>query len=276
MKNKKIVVLTVAMVAVVLIGVLGMARFFENSWRQENTIDNSLSVDESNLYQEPINIDYPFYMLNDNTIFQDKEFQQEYPSIVEMYNRTEEKPDYLFNNFNVPDGNYTYQDVANKCGEIIKYLYGRADLQNNKAAVMYDYFNDADKNQLIAKYWYKDEFDVFFNPVSGEIEQLECRPEGSAIREDTSHTTEWQVDYFTDDVKLDVEQMIYETISVIKPEAEIVDIKYEAENNYMFGGVYHLRLRIEYSDGNEAKLAFCTRDFDVYELNYYLQKGFVY
>ena len=45
MKNKKIIPLTIAMVAVVLIGMLGLSKFFETTWQNENTVDNSLSAE---------------------------------------------------------------------------------------------------------------------------------------------------------------------------------------------------------------------------------------
>ncbi len=275
MKNKKIVYLTAIAVALVLVGILGLSKVFENGWQNENTIDNSLDVNESNLYPESINIDYPFYMLNDHDIYENSEFKQRYPQIIKMYERIEEKPDYMFDNSIASKTNFTHQDIANNCGEIIKYLYGRADLQNNKAAVLFGYFTEENKN-LLVRYWYKDEFEIFFNPISGEIEDLECLAQGGTIKEDATDTSEWTQDYYTDDVKLDIEQMIYETVSIIKPEAEITNIKYSTDTNYLFKGVYHLRARIDYKDGKEAELCFRTRGFDIYELEYYIQKGFVW
>ena len=45
MKNKKIIPLTIAMVAVVLIGMLGMSKLFENTWQQPEQADNSLKTE---------------------------------------------------------------------------------------------------------------------------------------------------------------------------------------------------------------------------------------
>ena len=45
MKNKKIIPLTIAMVAVVLIGILGMSKLFENTWQQPEQADNSLKTE---------------------------------------------------------------------------------------------------------------------------------------------------------------------------------------------------------------------------------------
>lgn len=45
MKNKKIIPLTIAMVAVVLICILGMSKLFENTWQQPEQADNSLKTE---------------------------------------------------------------------------------------------------------------------------------------------------------------------------------------------------------------------------------------
>lgn len=45
MRNKKIIPLTIAMVAVVLIGILGMSKLFENTWQQPEQADNSLKTE---------------------------------------------------------------------------------------------------------------------------------------------------------------------------------------------------------------------------------------
>ncbi|MBQ6850011.1 MAG: hypothetical protein IJN77_03105 [Oscillospiraceae bacterium] len=274
MKNRKILYLTVFSVVVVIIGIICFSRLAENIWQATGEIDNNLNVDESALYQENIVIDYPYYMLNDHKVYIDKEFQKNYSSIVDMYNRTKVKPDYMFNNFSAPELNYSHQDIANICGEAIKYLYGRADLQNNKSAVIFNYITEDNLNEWLANYWYNDEFQVAYNLETGEFEYIECWEQGASIKEDTTDTSTGSQDYYyTDDVKLDIEQMIYESLSIIKPEAEIVNIKYSTDTNYVFKGVYHLRARIDYKDGKEAELCFRTKDFDVYELDYYVQRG---
>ena len=45
MKNKKLIVITVCLVAAVLAGMLGMSRFFETSWQQPEQTDNNLSAE---------------------------------------------------------------------------------------------------------------------------------------------------------------------------------------------------------------------------------------
>ena len=45
MRNKKIIAITVCLVAAVLVGMLGLSKFFETTWQNENTVDNSLSAE---------------------------------------------------------------------------------------------------------------------------------------------------------------------------------------------------------------------------------------
>lgn len=274
MKNKKIIYLTVFTFILVITCIVGLSKLAEFNWQTTGEINNDLNVDESTLYQENIVVDYPYYMLNDHKVYADKEFQENYPAVVAMYNRSNGEPDYMFNNFSATELNYSHQDIANICGEAIKYLYGRADLQNNKSAVLFNYITEDDRNVWIANYWYNDEFQIAYNLETGEYEDIECWEEGASIKEDINDTSVGSQDYYySDDVKLDIEQMIHEAISVIKPEAEITSIKYSTDTNYVFKGVYHLRARIDYKDGKEAEICFRTKDFDVYELDYYVQRG---
>ena len=59
MKNKKIIPLTITIVAVALMVMLGLSKFFETSWQNENTVDNVLSVN-TNKSDELSNFDYPY------------------------------------------------------------------------------------------------------------------------------------------------------------------------------------------------------------------------
>ena len=84
-----------------------------------------------------------------------------------------------------------------------------------------------------------------------------------------------ETDFFTDEVKLDIEQMIYETISIIATDFEIADIEYCSDNSFMVNGLYRLRAKITDKRGEQAELCFYTNDFDVYELCYYSRRDFV-
>ena len=66
MKNKKIVPMTIAMVAVVLIGMLGLSKAFEITWQQENTVDNGLTAEINSKEENSAVINYPFVMDNNS------------------------------------------------------------------------------------------------------------------------------------------------------------------------------------------------------------------
>lgn len=275
MKTKKVIALTIAIVVVVLVGVLGLSRIFEVSWQNTGESENNLNVDESNLNRETIVIDYPYYMLNDYTVFQDKAFEDVYADVCGMYKRTSDEYDYLFKDFTVPQGHYNHQDIANMCGEAIKYLYGRSDLQNNKAVVLFSPWGETDDKVWMARYWYNDEFDIFLSPESGRIKHFECKTKGTSIKPNNPGVIDYETDYFTDDVKLDIEQMIYETISIIAPDLEIVDIEYCSDISLMLNGLHYLHTKITDKNGETAELSFYTNDFDVYELCHYSRRDFI-
>ncbi len=121
MKNKKIISLTIVIVAVVLIGVLGLSRFFEVSWQQENTVDNSLSINDIN-QNETVQFDYPYLDYEGLINSTDKKVIERYKVFIEdfarkeMYDRGWIDPDI--------ETKISYQDVANICGEYFKYSLG--------------------------------------------------------------------------------------------------------------------------------------------------------
>ncbi|MBR6609189.1 MAG: hypothetical protein IKK99_03120 [Oscillospiraceae bacterium] len=269
MKSRKVIYLTVTIVAIALVSILGLSKIFEISWQAPGEVDNNLNVDNDTLNQETMIINYPYYMLNDHAIFDNKDFQEEYPVVYARYIQSGGKTNYIYNNIVVPDTNLTHQDIANICGETIKYLYGRSDLQNNKATVLYREGGPHYNNELMAIYRYKEEFEMYLNTLTCEIEFLECKTKGANITPNNPNTSEFHVDYFTDDVKVDIEQMIYETMSVINPDFEIVNIEYFPNSSMMLNGLYSLSVAVEDESNNRAGFGFHTNDFDVYELSYY-------
>lgn len=109
MKNKKIISLTIIIVAVVLIGVLGLSRFFENTWQNENTADNSLDVDITDNTESVFN--YPYVDID--TAIEDGCLTA--INIKESIDKQKDIPN---------EDMITYQDAVNKAGEDIKYLTG--------------------------------------------------------------------------------------------------------------------------------------------------------
>ena len=112
MKNKKIIPMTIAMVAVVLIGMLGLSKAFENTWQNENTVDNSLSAEVVDDVETIF--DYPFVIDNGETIDWDNKYMT-----------------------TPPEGAITWQQAANVAGETLKYMFGYTDHQKNQAKMCY-------------------------------------------------------------------------------------------------------------------------------------------
>lgn len=91
MKNKKLIPITFCLVVAVLVGMLGLSRFFENSWQQPEQTDNNLSAE----------------IVDDvTTVF-------DYPYSVKENGDT-----------NWSDDMISFQQASNIGGEIIKYIYG--------------------------------------------------------------------------------------------------------------------------------------------------------
>lgn len=63
MKNKKLIAITVCLVAAVLIGMFGLSKFFETTWQRENTVDNSLSAEITEDNETVFN--YPYLAVNE-------------------------------------------------------------------------------------------------------------------------------------------------------------------------------------------------------------------
>lgn len=180
MKNKKLIFLTIAIVAVVLIGVLGMSRFFETSWQQENTVDNSLSADIVENSESAF--DYPFEINNDMTLFINTYLNNSISSIEDFRGGLD--GEYI----SQPDSDMiSYQQAANYAGEALKYLYGFTQQQITTAVITYFdmpfYSSQYRGSTFYSCYntWsYTDDFDevitirtnVYVNPYNGEIMQI--------------------------------------------------------------------------------------------------------
>ena len=126
MKNKKIVPMTIAMVAVVLIGMLGLTKVFENGWQQENVVDNSLNAEIADDTETVF--DYPYFNIEEHSKITDRELLARYQNEIANYEEAIRKADknVVMLRFDTEPSSdmISYQDVANICGEAIKYMYG--------------------------------------------------------------------------------------------------------------------------------------------------------
>lgn len=115
MKSNKIISTTIAMVAAILIGLLGLSKIFEISWQRENTVDNSL--DAEIVENSEMKIDYP-YIISENSIN-----VEEYPNII------------------------SYQEAANIAGEAILYLSGVTEHQKVAGEITLDIYGHGIANE---------------------------------------------------------------------------------------------------------------------------------
>ena len=122
MKNKKIIPLTIAMVAVVLIGMLGLSKFFETTWQNENTVDNSLSAEVVDDIETAFNYPYINKEIAEN--------MEEKNWFVEAMLRRDS-----FDSIPVPENAITYQQAANIIGDAITYACGFTGHQKNPAYI---------------------------------------------------------------------------------------------------------------------------------------------
>ena len=123
MKNKKIIPLTIAIVAVALIGTLGLSKIFENGWQNENTVDNSLNIDIIENTETVFNYPYINKEIADN--------MEEKNWFIEAMLR-----DYFNSSIPVPENAITYQQTANIIGDAITYACGFTGHQKNPAFIM--------------------------------------------------------------------------------------------------------------------------------------------
>ena len=109
MRNKKIIPLTIAMVAVVLIGMLALSKFFETSWQRENTVDNSLDAEIADSNESVFN--YP-YVSRQQAV--DDGYSPAYEPLECVEQGGSVYKDYMTD----------IQTAVNTAGENVKYLTG--------------------------------------------------------------------------------------------------------------------------------------------------------
>lgn len=132
MKNKKIISLTVVAVALVLAGILGLSKVFENGWLNENTVDNSLNVEIIENNSSVFN--YPFVSAQ-QAVDEGYGPANEALSASKLYSSTYE------------DNMIEIQKAVNIAGETIKYLTGYTGHQ--KLPVMAQLINQVNDTEGI-------------------------------------------------------------------------------------------------------------------------------
>lgn len=121
MKNKKIIPITICLVVAVLIGILGLSKFFETSWQQENTVNNSLDAEIADDTETVF--DYPYINKEIAENMEEKNWFVE--AMLRRYS----------DDIPVPENAVTYQQAANIVGDAITYACGFTGHQKNPAYI---------------------------------------------------------------------------------------------------------------------------------------------
>lgn len=176
MKNKKIIPLTITIVAVALVSILGLSKLFETGWLKENTVDNTLDADTENITEDSY-FDYPYIAVNDFKSI------DEIPSgILDIYYPTyiDESLVEHFYALLPKEDMLSFQDISNITGEFIKDSLGVVNHTNEPAIIIYDeyeleypnykYFycvkNDSDNSKYNVIYYFT------LDAITGEIKFL--------------------------------------------------------------------------------------------------------
>ena len=265
MKNKNIISLTIFVVVLVAAGILGLSKFFEKSWQEENTVDNSLNAEIIDSTETVF--DYPYFNIKEYENITDKQLLEIYSSEINTYKLeiqegmqsmtmrgydTEPSPEMV-----------NYQDVANICGEKLKYLYGITNHSNIPACISFFQLLNIDFRYLYCIIIDDNYIFMTVNPYNGEI--ISISTSGFLVIEpDENIQPDRKTNYLTDDVKLALMKQIENDLEIIGIENEIEKIDFydiSADN-----GSYKFMVTVFGTDYNEVSMSYDTVDFNYFEL----------
>ena len=265
MRNKKIIPLTIAMVAVVLIGMLGLSKFFETTWQNENTVDNSLNAEIIDSTETVF--DYPYFNIKEYENITDKQLLEIYSSEINTYKLEiqEGMQSMTMRSYDTEPSSemVKYQEVANICGEKLKYLYGITNHSNIPACISFYQLINIDFRYLYCIVIDDNYIFMTVNPYNGEI--ISISTSGFLVIEpDENIKLDRKTNYLTDDVKLALMKQIENDLEIIGIENEIEKIDFydiSADN-----GSYKFMVTVFCTDYNEVSMSYDTVDFNYYEL----------
>lgn len=249
MKNKKIVPMTIAMVAVVLIGMLSLSKVFENGWQQENTVDNSLSADTVASKDESI-INYP------------------YANYIQMDDGSKSLYDDYFYHISdtfIPQKNsdFTYQDAVNITGETIKYLTGYTDHQKTKTITeLTDYESflpDRDVDFYTSRFIkvYEDKTITFGSLIDDTTKEIWGISYEELPRGDTTSTHAYKFEYdYTAGQEKEAVQTALQYIKEISPSLHLMEYEVQTGDDYKGNLIYN----IVFSTSDQQSVALMITD----------------
>lgn len=272
MKNKKIIILTVFIISATVFGVLGMSNIFENIWQTTGEKDNSYTVNRENLQGDATVFNYPYFDVREYKSLTDINALERYSPEIKSYEQyllSDDKDKLLISyDKEASSDMITYQEVANICGEAIKYMYGITEHQNIPVMIKYIYHNDA--NVLNQKYYQyvlftesRSYIDMTIDPYSGEIKNIT--------------TSQMLVTDFNENIKANIQSdyLIVDIESlIINQTKENLDIlgnnvavdKYEISEKQPMDGFKDYRVEVWHTDGTRTSMRYITIDFEYFEL----------
>ena len=302
MKNKKIIFLTIFAVALVLVGILGLSKLFENGWQNENTVDNSLNVEivDTDIYTNlgESEFDYPFLTEEECVNKKDEDAYLRYrdaidplwPSQTDWAIEKRENRKYYY----PEEGMLSFQEVANKCGEIAKYIVGYTEHTKLPAVIMY---HPVDSNEGITRvstgyditgepyyYYYflnenKDKaLQFILNAITGEIIMINV--DGEIFVE---YINDLEYYYYLSEPASEICNTLEEQTEYVM---NVLGInKKTVKRNYYFngvrrhalfeGGCYLYYTESVMEDGEVLTLGFITDDKETFQFREYCTEQFI-
>jgi len=273
MKNKKLIPITVCLVAAVLVGILGLSKFFETTWQNENTVDNNLSVNDIE-QNETVKFDYPYIDYEGLINSTDKKVTERYKFFIEdpaqkiMYDKGWIYPDI--------ETKISYQDVANICGEYFKYSLG---ITEQSAFPSYIQLYD-ELDGWVYSYWYLgDEFTLraYVDVNTGEFKGIvSTGPILFDYKEGLGY--QWTVERPDDEICDILQQYTYEIISLanIKKDIPLTNMEYLYVGSERIPdadppcGCYIYYVQTQFQDGEYMLFRYITgnkKDFQIEKIS---------
>ena len=272
MKNKKIIFLTLLVIAVVIIGVIGMSKRVESSWQTPDGVDNQLAVNENNLQVEESVFDYPYFNIKDHKQLTDNSVKERYSTAINTYELASKHE--LNNKISIANFDkeptkdmVSFQYVSNVCGEVIKYLYGITEHQNFPAAIIYYYYGDVNEYEYR---WYTDThlLELVVDAYTGDIKHISTSG-GLIIELDGYIEENKDTDFLMEDTKSALIAQVKEDLDVIGNHKEIEKIEFlDADTMYDH---YKYHVRIIYTDKTDSLMWYGTVNLNHFELTYYVR-----
>lgn len=254
MKNKKIISITVCLVAAVLVGMLGLSVFFESTWQHTEQTDNNLSVE---IVEDVESVfDYPYKR---GIEVSEDDLERLQMNLILAYPLKDFSNDMI-----------SYQQASNIAGEVLKFIYGCTEHQTDIAIIeLIDFAKMYDEEDI--EVYYKEfylygyriaydnkselEYQCGVDPYTGDVIYIFSRD-----RRDTNELVQYSADSdfwieeITDEDYKIIKEKAQDMINIIKPGAIISDIELEYTVMVSRGKCYLANITL--TDGTKLEMCF--------------------